>query len=140
MPRSTLDISPVESSPSPGSSLDGGELTPVAPSQLHRRTKRRLDVDESSAKRSAMYDAAIRFMQQPPPPAPKPKDEEELFGEYVAGQLRLVADPRAKLLIKARINNLFLMQQMEQVQPTTPSQVNNQPFIPQELTNSSLLF
>ena len=55
-----------------------------------------------------MYDAAIQFMQQPPPPPPQAKGDEDLFGEYVASQLKLINDLRSKLIIKARINNLFL--------------------------------
>ena len=54
-----------------------------------------------------MYDAAIQFMQQPPPPPPQPKADEDLFGEYVASQLKLINDLRSKLIIKARIDNLF---------------------------------
>ena len=85
-----------------------------------------------------MYDAAIQFMQQPPPPPPQPKGDDDLFGEYVASQLKLINDPRSKLLIKARINNLFLTQQMEQIPPAAPSaQLNNQ-FLSQDYAQYNL--
>lgn len=122
--RSTLDLT----GRSPASSSDGTEDTPATSYQQPRHKRKVSTTDEeSTAKRNLMYDAAIQFMQQPPPPPRQPKGDEDLFGEYVASQLKLITDLRSKLFIKARINNLFLMQQMEQIPNAAPAaQVNNQ--------------
>lgn len=71
--------------------------------------------EETTAKRNLMYDAAIKFMQQPQPiqATPVSLSDEDLFGQYVSSQLKLILDPQSKLNIKVKINNLFLMQQME---------------------------
>ena len=129
-PRTTLDVTAM----SPSTAEDGTD-TPAANNQQPGRGKRRSSTadDDTKAKRNLMYEAAIQFMQQPPPPPPQPKDDDDLFGEYVAGQLKLVTDARGKLLIKARINNLFLTQQMEQIPPAAPSvQLNTQFFNSQD--------
>ena len=68
--------------------------------------------EEANTKRNLMYEAAIKYMQQPQVTQASMTDE-DMFGQYVASQLKLIPDAKIKLNIKARINNLFFMQQME---------------------------
>lgn len=68
--------------------------------------------EEANTKRNLMYDAAIKYMQQPQVTQASMTDE-DMFGQYVASQLKLIPDAKIKLNIKASINNLFFMQQME---------------------------
>jgi len=55
-----------------------------------------------------MYEAAISFMQQPDPVAVAklPPTDEDMVGQYVASQLKLL-DAKTKLRLKLQINNLF---------------------------------
>ena len=80
--------------------------------------------DELNIKRSQMYEAAIEFMRQPAPPAmapvqPPPLTDEDMFGQYVASQLKLL-DATSKLRIKAQINNIFFMQQLHEIEAPNP--------------------
>lgn len=111
-PRSSLDLS-TGTTPS-----DLDESSSSQPSKRKSRTTGCVD-DDTNAKRKLMYETAIKFMQQEvqPPPPPQPATDEDMFGQYVASQLKLIADPQAKLNIKVKINNLFLMQQMEATMP-----------------------
>lgn len=68
--------------------------------------------EEANTKRNLMYDAAIKYIQQPQVTQASMTDE-DMFGQYVASQLKFIPDAKIKLNIKARINNLFFMQQME---------------------------
>lgn len=104
-PRSTLMGS---SSPD-----DCDDLQRQKGSQWKRR--RSSNEEELNSKRSLMYDAAIQYMQQNPGPAtPPPPSDEDMFGQYVASQLKLL-DNYSKLQIKAQINNLFLSHQMREI-------------------------
>ena len=90
-----------------------------------------MPVDDSLAKGNLIYDTAIKYMQQPIPaptqPQPVTKSNDDLFGEYVAGQLKLKDDQKSKILIKAKINNFFLMYQLEHHSPPqTPFTQNSQ--------------
>ena len=69
-------------------------------------------VEEANTKHNLMYITAIKYMQQPQVTQASMTDE-DMFGQYVATQLKLIPDAKIKLNIKARINNLFFMQQME---------------------------
>ena len=126
--RSTLDIT------GRSSSSDVKEDSPATCSYQQPPSKWKQKVttmdEETLLKRKQMYDPAIQFMQQPPPAPPQPKSDEDLFGEFVASQLKLINDHRCKLFIKAKINNLFLTQQMEQISAAAPSStpLNNQFF------------
>ena len=83
------------------------------------RSKKRGSAAEvdMNAKRAQMYEAAISFMQQPDPVAvakPPPTDE-DMFGQYVASQLKLL-DAKTKLRIKVQINNLFFNEERNQIE------------------------
>ena len=113
------------------STAEDGTDTPATKSQQPGRCKRRSSTaqDDTKTNPNLVYETAIQFMQQAPPPPPQDEGADDLFCEYVAGQLKLVTDTRSKLLIKARINNLFVTQQMEQIPPAAPSVQLNTPFL-----------
>ena len=77
--------------------------------------KRRNSSDELAQKRSLVYDAALKFMRQPSAIPEASKTDNDRFGEYVASQLRCM-DPRAKMVMRAEINNLFFRQQLNDQQ------------------------
>ena len=96
--RSSLDLS-----------LSGPDEN-IQKNQAPRKKRKGVSATEEKAntKCNLMYEAAIKYMQQPQVTQASMTDE-DMFGQYVASQLKLIPDAN----IKARINNLFFMQQME---------------------------
>ena len=120
-PRSSLDLS---------TSTTPSDHDPPSISQgSKRKRKAGCSDDGTNAARKLMYETAIKFMQQEvqPTPPPQPVTDEDMFGQYVASQLKLISDPQAKLNIKLKINNLFLMHQMETTMPVNQQYLSLSP-------------
>ena len=83
-----------------------------------------------------MYQTAIQFMQQLHPPPPQINSNDDLFGDYVAGQLKLITD----LQIKATMKKNYFMQQMEQIPPEAPSIQLNISFFLRIMTTTTISF
>ena len=68
-----------------------------------------------------MYEAAINYMKQSSPVATAklPPTDEDMFGQYVASQLKLL-DCKTQLHIKVQLNNLFLNEQFNEMENVIP--------------------
>ena len=120
-PRCSLDLS---------TSTSSSDLDPPSIGQgSKRKRKAGCSDDDTNAARKLMYETAMKFMKQEVQhtPPPKPVTDEDMFGQYVASQLKLISDPQAKLNIKLKINNLFLMHQMETTMPVNQQYLSLSP-------------